>query len=53
MFIVHCWRHHQKFEEEFETYEEAKGFFEADTDVLVTEKITDENGNVLLDANSK
>ncbi|HDR7790305.1 TPA: hypothetical protein QCY15_004857 [Bacillus paranthracis] len=49
MFTVHYWRYHQKYEEEFETYEEAKNLFEADTDEWFAEKITDENGKVVDD----
>ncbi|MEK5197370.1 hypothetical protein MHI49_28555 [Bacillus sp. FSL M7-0884] len=49
MFIVHYWRYHKKYEEEYETYEEAKNFFEADTDEYFAEKITDEYGNVVDD----
>ncbi|MBD5797185.1 hypothetical protein BHU24_02125 [Bacillus pseudomycoides] len=49
MFTAHTWRYGQKYAEKFATYKEAKDFAESDTGDFFVEKITDEDGNEVVD----
>ncbi|WP_018767721.1 hypothetical protein [Bacillus sp. 105MF] len=49
MFTAHTWRYGHKYEEKFDTYKEAQGFATSDTGEFFVEKITDEEGNEVVD----
>ncbi|MED1535440.1 hypothetical protein [Bacillus pseudomycoides] len=49
MFTAHTWRYGRKYEEEFDTYKEAQDFATSDTGKFFVEKITDEDGNEVVD----